>query len=178
DDGYIVDSLGWAYYRLGRYEDAVTQLERAVDLKSSDPVVNDHLGDAYWKVGRKLEARFQWNHARDLKPEPAELPKILKKIEQGLVEDSSRKFAENQEVAALKTDAAPTQVAALAVKEPPSAPLSLTVESGDTLWTISARVYGNADLFGRIFEANRDRISNPNRIFPGMTLTIPAKAGN
>ena len=72
DDGYIVDSLGWAYYRLGNTEDAVKQLERAVELKPEDPTINDHLGDAYWRIGRVLEARFQWSHARDLKPEPDE----------------------------------------------------------------------------------------------------------
>ena len=83
-DGYVVDSLGWAYYRLGRYNDAVNELEKAIDLKPSDPVINDHLGDAYWRVGRKLEAQFQWNHARDLNPEPEELPKILDKIKNGL----------------------------------------------------------------------------------------------
>ncbi|MTH99435.1 tetratricopeptide repeat protein [Roseibium sp. RKSG952] len=84
NDGYIVDSLGWVYYRLGRYEEAVRELERAVELRPSDPVINDHLGDAYWKVGRRNEARFQWNHARDLDPEEDELPKILDKIENGL----------------------------------------------------------------------------------------------
>lgn len=83
-DGYIVDSLGWAYYRLGRYDEAVKYLERAIDLKPSDPVINDHLGDAYWRVGRKLEAKFQWNHARDLKPDPDDLQAILKKIDHGL----------------------------------------------------------------------------------------------
>jgi tetratricopeptide (TPR) repeat protein len=83
-DGYIIDSLGWAYYKLGQYEDAVRELERAVDIKPADPVLNDHLGDAYWKVGRLDEAKFQWNHARDLKPEPDELAKILRKIEKGL----------------------------------------------------------------------------------------------
>ncbi len=51
EDGYIVDSLGWAYYKLGKYEDAVRELERAIELKPADPVINDHLGDAYWKVG-------------------------------------------------------------------------------------------------------------------------------
>jgi tetratricopeptide (TPR) repeat protein len=83
-DGYIIDSLGWAHYKLGQYEDAVRELERAVDIKPSDPVLNDHLGDAYWKVGRTTEALFQWNHARDLKPEPDDLEKILKKIDKGL----------------------------------------------------------------------------------------------
>ena len=49
DDGYIVDSLGWAYYRLGNFEEAVKHLERAVELKPEDPTINDHLGDAYWR---------------------------------------------------------------------------------------------------------------------------------
>jgi Flp pilus assembly protein TadD len=85
-DGYIIDSLGWAYYKLGKYEDAVRELERAVDIRPQDPVLNDHLGDAYWKVGRANEARFQWNHARDLKPEAEDLEKILRKIERGMDE--------------------------------------------------------------------------------------------
>jgi tetratricopeptide (TPR) repeat protein len=89
DDGYIVDSLGWAYYRLGNYADATEQLERAIGLKPEDPTINDHLGDAYWRVGRTLEAKFQWAHARDLKPDADELPKILEKIEKGLPEDTS-----------------------------------------------------------------------------------------
>jgi len=89
DDGYIVDSLGWAYYRIGNYDEAVKNLERAIDLKPEDPTINDHLGDAYWRVGRKLEAKFQWAHARDLKPEPEELPKIQAKIDNGLPDDPS-----------------------------------------------------------------------------------------
>lgn len=93
DDGYIVDSLGWAYYRIGNYEDAVKNLERAIDLKPEDPTINDHLGDAYWRIGRTLEAKFQWAHARDLKPEPEELPKIEAKIENGLPEDSNSSAA-------------------------------------------------------------------------------------
>jgi Flp pilus assembly protein TadD/predicted transcriptional regulator len=89
DDGYIVDSLGWAYFRIGSFEESVKTLERAIDLKPEDPTINDHLGDAYWRVGRTLEAKFQWAHARDLKPEPEELPKIEAKIENGLPEDAS-----------------------------------------------------------------------------------------
>ncbi len=84
DDGYIVDSLGWAYFRLGNYEEATKHLERAIELKPEDPTINDHLGDAYWRVGRKLEAHFQWNHARDLNPDPDDLPKILDKIKNGM----------------------------------------------------------------------------------------------
>src|SRR5215510_1839547 len=88
DDGYIVDSLGWAYYRLGNMDEAVKQLERAVELKPEDPTINDHLGDAYWRVGRMLEARFQWSHARDLKPEPEDLVKIEAELKSGLPDDS------------------------------------------------------------------------------------------
>ncbi len=86
-DGYIVDSLGWAYYRLGRYEEAVEQLEKAVELRPRDAVINDHLGDAYWKVGRKLEATFQWTHARNGDPEPDLLVIIEDKLENGLSDE-------------------------------------------------------------------------------------------
>jgi tetratricopeptide (TPR) repeat protein len=84
DDGYIVDSLGWAYYRLGNYDEAVKNLERAVELKPVDPTINDHLGDVYWKVDRMLEAKFQWSHARDLKPDADELKTIEEKLKNGL----------------------------------------------------------------------------------------------
>ena len=86
-DGMIIDSLGWAYFRMGRYDDAARELEKAVELKPGDPTINDHLGDAYWKVGRKVEAKFQWDHAKTSDPEHEELVKILKKIDNGLEED-------------------------------------------------------------------------------------------
>ena len=82
--GYIVDSLGWAYFRLGRYEDAVTQLERAIELQPFDSTLYEHLGDAYWMVGRKREAVFQWNHALDFDPAEGDVEKIQRKIENGL----------------------------------------------------------------------------------------------
>src|SRR3546814_10968711 len=62
-DGFIIDSLGWAYYRTGQVKKAVETLERAVSLQPEDPVINDHLGDAYWLVGRQDEAVFQWRRA-------------------------------------------------------------------------------------------------------------------
>ena len=84
NDGYIVDSLGWAHFKLGQYQEAAQTLEKAIDLKPADPVLNDHLGDAYWRINRRTEAHFQWNHARDMGPDPEDLPAILKKIEIGL----------------------------------------------------------------------------------------------
>lgn len=84
DDGYIVDSLGWAFYRLGNFKEAVKHLERAVELRPEDPTLNDHLGDAYFRVKREREARFQWEQALSLKPEPEDLEKIQRKLERGL----------------------------------------------------------------------------------------------
>lgn len=88
-DGYFVDSLGWAFYRLKNFKTAVKHLERAVELKPGDAVINDHLGDAYWKVGRRLEATYQWSQALDLKPDPEDEAKIKEKLEKGLVEDTT-----------------------------------------------------------------------------------------
>jgi Flp pilus assembly protein TadD len=93
NDGYFVDSLGWAYFRQNDYAQAVKHLERAVELKPDDPVINDHLGDAYWKVGRRLEAGYQWNYALGLKPEPDEEKRIREKLEKGLVEEPSTRAA-------------------------------------------------------------------------------------
>ncbi len=111
DDGYIVDSLGWAYYRLGRYEEAVAELEKAVQLRPADAVINDHLGDAYWKVGRRLEAMFQWSHARDANPEPEELEKILQKLANGLDESGEprQRAAQAEPAPAAADETAPVQ---------------------------------------------------------------------
>lgn len=85
DDGYITDSLGWAYYRLGRYDDAVAPMLRAVELVPDDPVVNDHLGDVLWKVGRKREADFQWHRALSFGPAPElDMDRVRKKLDLGL----------------------------------------------------------------------------------------------
>ncbi len=85
NDGYIIDSLGWALYRLGKFEEGVTHLERAVELRPDDPTINDHLGDAYWRVGRRVEARFQWRRALSLEPEEEEtVATIQEKLFDGL----------------------------------------------------------------------------------------------
>ncbi|WP_288929854.1 tetratricopeptide repeat protein [uncultured Maritimibacter sp.] len=89
NEGYIVDSLGWVYYRLGRYEEAVPQMEKAVSLMPVDPVVNDHLGDVYWAVGRTREAEFQWSRALSFITDETNLEevkpdRIRRKLEVGL----------------------------------------------------------------------------------------------
>ena len=84
NSGHIIDSLGWALFKLGKFEDAVPLLERAVELMPEDPVLLDHLGDSYWRVGRIAEARFQWERALRNKPEPDLRIDVERKLERGL----------------------------------------------------------------------------------------------
>jgi tetratricopeptide (TPR) repeat protein len=86
EDGYVIDSLGWALYKLTQYEEAIGWLEKAIMLQPEDPTINDHLGDAYWRHGRKLEARFQWQHALVMKPEADDVERIRDKLKNGLPE--------------------------------------------------------------------------------------------
>ena len=85
-DGYIVDSLGWAFYKLGRIDEAVKTLEQAVLLRPNDAEINDHLGDAYWKAGRKLEARFQWNVAASVDEVGNVKERVAPKLAEGLTD--------------------------------------------------------------------------------------------
>ena len=87
DDGYILDSLAWAYYRLGRYQEAVAPMEKAILTMSQDPLVNDHLGDIYWKVGRYREAEIQWQRALSLDPtetDNVDPDRLRAKLDRGL----------------------------------------------------------------------------------------------
>jgi tetratricopeptide (TPR) repeat protein len=84
NDGYIVDSLGWAYYQLGSYPQAAQYLERAIELLPEDPTINDHLGDAYWRIGRTSEARYQWRRALQFQPEADQVKIIDAKLDKGL----------------------------------------------------------------------------------------------
>lgn len=95
NDGYIIDSLGWAHYKIGNFEKATEVLEHAIYFKPEDPIINDHLGDAYWKVGRRLEAGFQWNHAkfqltkRIKEKSTSDDLKLLKNVEKKIAEKST-----------------------------------------------------------------------------------------
>jgi tetratricopeptide (TPR) repeat protein len=83
-DGYIVDSVGWAYYKLGRYEDAARTLEQAVLLVPGDATINEHLGDALWKAGQHMDARFQWSHAITFGAEGETKSALEQKLKTGL----------------------------------------------------------------------------------------------
>lgn len=95
DAGFIIDSLGWALFKLGHYQEAAQKMERAVELEPRDPLLNDHLGDVLWAVGRQREAKFQWRRALSFATDDAETTEeldpdaIRRKIEVGL--DQQRK---------------------------------------------------------------------------------------
>jgi Flp pilus assembly protein TadD/LysM repeat protein len=185
-DGYIVDSLGWAHYRLGEYEEAVRELERAVSLKPDDPVLNDHLGDAYWRVGRKLEATFQWSHARDMKPEPQVLAEVEKKLKEGLPPVEDKAIAGKPDTAPAapvepaapaapeqRSEAAPTTPAAAVAK-----PAVYRVSPGQSLWSIAADELGSGSRYLEILNLNPQLQGDPGRLVPGQELTLPAGASD
>ena len=79
NDPYITDSLGWALFKLKRYEESKSYLQLAVKLMPGDPIVNDHYGDALWKNGKEIQARYYWNYVLGLEKTEEELKKIIKK---------------------------------------------------------------------------------------------------
>ncbi|MGJ8562438.1 MAG: tetratricopeptide repeat protein [Alphaproteobacteria bacterium] len=83
ESGAIVDSLGWAHYKLGQYEEARVQLEKAVELSPSSATIIDHLGDTYWKLGRFREAGYQWTRALEFDPTDEERETIAAKLDSG-----------------------------------------------------------------------------------------------
>ena len=93
DLGHIVDSYGWAHFRLGRYEEAVPYLERAAALAPTEAEIIDHLGDAYWHAGRQKEARYAWTEALRLKPEETREAALKAKLERGLPAAASASLA-------------------------------------------------------------------------------------
>ncbi len=187
-DGFIIDSLGWGYYRLGRYEEAVTELERAVTLQPADPVLNDHLGDAYWRVGRKLEATFQWAHARDLKPAADVLATVMEKLTNGLPPVAPKAVASlaTPEPTPGAASDAPSAIApppAKPAEEPAQAAVpaataaaagqAYKVGPGQSLWSIAAELLGSGSRYQEILDLNPSLGNNPNLIYPGQELRLP-----
>ena len=85
NDPYIIDSLGWALYKLQRFEDSKGYLQLAVRLLPADPIVNDHYGDVLWKNGKEIQARYYWNYVLSLEKTEKDLKeKIKKKLIMGL----------------------------------------------------------------------------------------------
>ncbi len=86
--GAITDSLGWAHYQRGDYEEAVGHLEKAASMEPSDATITDHLGDVYWRLGRKIEARYQWRRALELEAPDKLRAAVEEKLERGLEDDA------------------------------------------------------------------------------------------
>ncbi len=85
NDPYIIDSLGWALFKLKRYQEAKKYLQLAVRLMPADPIVNDHYGDALWKTGHEIQARYYWNYVLNLEKAEDDLKKIVEeKLTKGL----------------------------------------------------------------------------------------------
>ncbi|MDA8822838.1 tetratricopeptide repeat protein, partial [Candidatus Pelagibacter bacterium] len=77
NDPYIIDSLGWALFKLDRYKESKKYLQTAVKLMPGDPIVNDHYGDALWKNGNELQARYYWNYVLNLENTKEDLKKTI-----------------------------------------------------------------------------------------------------
>ena len=85
NDPFIIDSLGWALFKLERYKESKKQLQMAVKLMPGDPIVNDHYGDVLWKNGNEIQARYYWNYVLNLKKTEEDQKKIInKKLIKGL----------------------------------------------------------------------------------------------
>ena len=85
NDPYIIDSLGWALFKLKRYKESKKYLQMAVKLMPADPIVNDHYGDVLWKNGEEIQARYYWNYVLNLEKAEKDLKdKIEKKLITGL----------------------------------------------------------------------------------------------
>ena len=79
NDPYIIDSLGWALFKLKRFKESKDYLQLAVRLMPADPIVNDHYGDVLWKSGEKIQARYYWKYVLNLEKTEKDLKEIIKK---------------------------------------------------------------------------------------------------
>ncbi|MEM7407480.1 MAG: tetratricopeptide repeat protein [Pseudomonadota bacterium] len=81
DDHYVIDSMGWVLFRLGRYDESVEFLRRAWDIRQ-DPEVAAHLGEVLWTMGRQDEARNVWDKALADSPDDEKLNSVIERLTQ------------------------------------------------------------------------------------------------
>ncbi len=154
NNGYYVDSLGWAHYQLGQYDKALQHLEKAVLLQPDDPVINDHLGDAYWWVGRKLEAKYQWSHVLSLNPDKELVEKINEKLKTGNIVNS-KKASTDDGLMNGETDTS-----------------FYVVKEGESLWEIAKKIFGDGERYKDLLRLNPNLKGNPALIYPNLKLRV------
>jgi len=81
NSGAIIDSLGWGYYKLGDYDQALSFIEQAVTLQPSDSEINEHLGDVYKALGRDVEAGYEWQRAMTLSSSDKQKAEVQAKLD-------------------------------------------------------------------------------------------------
>ncbi len=161
ENSYIIDSLGWAYYKLGKYELSKIQLERAAEINPSNADISDHLGDVYWKLGRKLEAEFKWQQATIFKSDEINYGDLAFKRKYGLdalLKKNNPDLIINNEPVTVKPTGVKNHVVVL---------------QGESLWDISKRLYGDGEFYLEIYKLNKDKIHSPNLIKTGQSLLLP-----
>ncbi len=92
DSAAFIDTLGWIFYRQGRFEEAYAEIRRAAEILPDDPVITDHLGDIYLALGNTEQAIVQWRQALELDPENPD--KIREKLERHAPEPLDREEAD------------------------------------------------------------------------------------
>jgi len=173
EDGHIVDSLGWALYKLSQFEEAVRYLRRAADLNPDEAVIQDHLGDAFWKVSRRGEAYRSWERARSLTQDKVDLVKIEEKIRYGISDRAAQPVLNPAAAApqpAVQTSAAVQQAPAVQPAAAPvlTAPLNLP-ESISLPRSSERRV---ALVIGNSAYKNTSQLLNPKRDAEAVAATL------
>ncbi|MFT3997236.1 MAG: tetratricopeptide repeat protein [Asticcacaulis sp.] len=88
--GAIMDSLGWGYYKQGKYAEALEWVEKAIALEPADPEITEHLGDVYLKLGRGVEAKYQWARVLTLEADDTQKASVQAKLDAAAKADQAR----------------------------------------------------------------------------------------
>lgn len=186
NDGFIIDSLGWAHYRLGKFDDAVDELERATELMTRDSTINDHLGDAYWRVGRKIEAVYQWQQVLEMEVGETDMDNVRAKIKAAetpnMEPNIGKSVIDAEGAAAPEVALEPAKPEKTIAKKPNDAAElenggagTYTVQKGDTLLKIARDILGDVTQLNALIDLNKDKIPNPNSLIEGITIKLPEK---
>ncbi|MBL8537711.1 MAG: tetratricopeptide repeat protein [Hyphomonadaceae bacterium] len=93
NDYAVIDSLGWAYYLHGRFDEALALVERANEMSAGEPnsEILDHLGDVLWRLNRRDDARNAWRQAIDARPDALRRRALEQKVARGMTAAAPRR---------------------------------------------------------------------------------------